>query len=290
MKRLLMFLAFVLAASIIHAQDNTAVDSLMAGETRTLYQILGVKKKALPEKMWPAYVRQLKKYHPSKTEGDKEKLLEMGKIAFAYNVLSRKNLKALYDAKGLDGIKNKVHPLKIMVPIMSKSGSVVDGYLYRSFNKYLKYPSSERKAGHQGMVTLSCVMGADNRLRDIKVVKSSGYPVLDSAAVQAAEKAGRNPLKRVVPAYSLEDGQPCDAICYISLPFYSNGSKMRPNPQYYRSSSNPVYRANNIYRQSNVNNGGYGFQFRLEVNPSVRIMAGSPKTKESTNGPDKGGL
>ena len=65
---------------------------------------------------------------------------------------------------------------------------------------------------------------------------------------------------------------------------------MRPNPQYYRSSSNPVYQANNIYRQSNVNNGGYGFQFRSEVNPSVRIMAGSPKTKESTNGPDKGGL
>ena len=45
------------------------------------------------------------------------------------------------------------------------------------------YPPLERRLGHEGTVTLKLVIAPDGAVVDAQVVKSSGYPGLDEAAV-----------------------------------------------------------------------------------------------------------
>ena len=42
MKRLFILLAFVLSASAIHAQSDMTAEDLMSGDSRSLYEVLGV--------------------------------------------------------------------------------------------------------------------------------------------------------------------------------------------------------------------------------------------------------
>lgn len=49
-----------------------------------------------------------------------------------------------------------------------------------------EYPEAERTAGHQGEVMVQLVMNTDGSVRAASVAKSSGFPVLDAAAVKAA--------------------------------------------------------------------------------------------------------
>lgn len=50
------------------------------------------------------------------------------------------------------------------------------------------YPSSSRRAGEQGTVLLTIVIGQDGRPVDISVARSSGYPALDESAVNAVRQ------------------------------------------------------------------------------------------------------
>jgi len=50
------------------------------------------------------------------------------------------------------------------------------------------YPSSARRAGHQGTVSLSFVVGSNGRVSSIRVTKSSGHRSLDSEALRTVSK------------------------------------------------------------------------------------------------------
>ena len=70
------------------------------------------------------------------------------------------------------------------------------------------YPSSARRAGHEGTVVLSFTVGANGRVSSVSVSKSSGHRSLDSAAVKAISRwkfaPARNGLGQAVSyRYSL---------------------------------------------------------------------------------------
>lgn len=52
----------------------------------------------------------------------------------------------------------------------------------------LKYPSVARRRGYQGAVVLEVLIDKDGKVADLKVLKSSGYQVLDRAAIQWVQK------------------------------------------------------------------------------------------------------
>ena len=50
------------------------------------------------------------------------------------------------------------------------------------------YPSSARRAGHEGTVTVNFTVGSNGRVSSVRVSKSSGHQSLDSAAVSTISK------------------------------------------------------------------------------------------------------
>lgn len=71
-----------------------------------------------------------------------------------------------------------------------------------------KYPSSARRAGHEGTVTLSFTVGSSGKVTSVRVAKSSGHSSLDNAALSAIRrwrfKPARNGLGQAVSySYSL---------------------------------------------------------------------------------------
>eukprot|EP00479_Gromia_sphaerica_P008432 TRINITY_DN31_c1_g1_i2.p1 TRINITY_DN31_c1_g1~~TRINITY_DN31_c1_g1_i2.p1 ORF type:complete len:441 (-),score=138.51 TRINITY_DN31_c1_g1_i2:242-1522(-) len=69
------------------------------------YDLLGVEKDATPQQIKKAFRKQAMKHHPDKG-GDAEKFKDMQK---AYEVLSDKEKRELYDAHGEDGLENGPH-------------------------------------------------------------------------------------------------------------------------------------------------------------------------------------
>ena len=65
-----------------------------------------------------------------------------------------------------------------------------------------KYPSAARRAGQQGTVTLSFTVGSSGKVTSVRVAKSSGYALLDNAALAAIRrwcfKPARNALGEAV--------------------------------------------------------------------------------------------
>ena len=55
--------------------------------------------------------------------------------------------------------------------------------------RYISYPMSARSKGWEGKVSVSFRLGPDGLARDIRVVASSGFSVLDRSAVAAVRKA-----------------------------------------------------------------------------------------------------
>jgi len=60
-----------------------------------------------------------------------------------------------------------------------------------SWFSYDDYPDSAVKAGEQGYVTISFLIGLDGRMTDCKVVRSSGYPRLDAIPCKVLTKRAR---------------------------------------------------------------------------------------------------
>jgi len=58
-----------------------------------------------------------------------------------------------------------------------------------------RYPQAARIAGLQGQLTLRFVLNGDGTLKEVQVVKSSGFPILDEEAVKA--------VKRAAPYYAI---------------------------------------------------------------------------------------
>jgi bla regulator protein BlaR1 len=65
------------------------------------------------------------------------------------------------------------------------------------------YPEQELKQNHQGVVTLRFLVGTDGKVKESLIMKSSGYPALDDAALAAISKCSFNP--------PMASGMPVDA-------------------------------------------------------------------------------
>ena len=57
------------------------------------------------------------------------------------------------------------------------------------------YPKGARQRGEEGNVDLELAISANGRVESVSVVRSSGYPELDAAAVRAAKNARFTPAK-----------------------------------------------------------------------------------------------
>ena len=51
-----------------------------------------------------------------------------------------------------------------------------------------RYPEQARRAGHEGLVMLNARVGADGRAQEVAVRASSGFPLLDEAALKAVQR------------------------------------------------------------------------------------------------------
>ncbi len=71
-----------------------------------------------------------------------------------------------------------------------------------------EYPAMARKGRMEGAVRVSCIISRNGELRETKVISSSGYAILDNAALRAVRSAGRFPS---VPS-RIKD----DPFCFIA--------------------------------------------------------------------------
>uniref|UniRef100_A0A060TFG4 ARAD1D15180p n=1 Tax=Blastobotrys adeninivorans TaxID=409370 RepID=A0A060TFG4_BLAAD len=71
------------------------------------YKILGVGRDASEKDIKKAYRRLSREYHPDKNPGNDEAAQKFVEIAGAYEVLSDKEQRAIYDRYGEDGLKNQ---------------------------------------------------------------------------------------------------------------------------------------------------------------------------------------
>lgn len=65
------------------------------------------------------------------------------------------------------------------------------------------YPEQASSQKQEGTVTLRFLIGADGKVKDARLLTSSGYPALDEAALVAISKCSFNP--------AVKDGKPVDA-------------------------------------------------------------------------------
>lgn len=65
------------------------------------------------------------------------------------------------------------------------------------------YPREELALGHQGTVTMSFLVGVDGAIVSSRVEKTSGFPALDQAALDALDKCRFTPARK--------DGQPAQS-------------------------------------------------------------------------------
>ena len=59
-----------------------------------------------------------------------------------------------------------------------------------------KYPKIALKRGYEGIVKLKILISKNGEVSDIKVIKSSGYTILDKSGIDAAKKSRFYPLKK----------------------------------------------------------------------------------------------
>ncbi|KAH3681006.1 hypothetical protein WICPIJ_008014 [Wickerhamomyces pijperi] len=87
--------AFLLAAAICVTAAST-----------DYYKLLGISKSASEKEIKSAYRAQSKKYHPDKNPGNEEAHQKFIEIGDAYEVLSDKEKRSIYDKYGVEGLKN----------------------------------------------------------------------------------------------------------------------------------------------------------------------------------------
>ncbi len=90
----------------------------------------------------------------------------------------------------------------------SVRGSVGEGELRARIGEavetYFYYPPLARRRGWEGEVVVAVRVDGDGRLSAIEVVASSGYRVLDSAAVDSLTRLARLPESADLPAAGIE--------------------------------------------------------------------------------------
>lgn len=82
-----------------------------------------------------------------------------------------------------------------------------------------RYPMDSRRAREQGTVVLSVLLSTDGRVSDIDIARSSGFPRLDRAALDAVRNWRWSPVMR--------DGNPVMARGVVTIPFILQGGDDR---------------------------------------------------------------
>lgn len=67
-------------------------------------------------------------------------------------------------------------------------------YLKEAIQREISYPAVARRMGWEGRVVVAFVILPDGAVRDVRVVRGSGFPVLDRSAVEAVRSASPFPL------------------------------------------------------------------------------------------------
>lgn len=85
----------------------------------------------------------------------------------------------------------------------------IDSLLKTEFKRYFFYPNTARRKNWQGDLVVSFVIHRDGRINNIVVTSSSGYSVLDHAAVQAVSRIQVLPtVKELALDHSIEKNLP----------------------------------------------------------------------------------
>ncbi|MGE4547372.1 MAG: energy transducer TonB [Desulfurella sp.] len=112
------------------------------------------------------------------------------------------------DSNQLDISKNTINQISVAnqaspkqsLPVESKSEDIVQtqnatqsiskadyAFLRKLIEKHLTYPYLARRNGYEGTVVVSFIL-EDSSLKNISIVKSSGYSILDKSAIDAIKK------------------------------------------------------------------------------------------------------
>ena len=83
--------------------------------------------------------------------------------------------------------------------------------LLRALLPYFEYPAVARRRGWQGRVRIGLLVEADGHLSRVELVESSGYALLDKAAMENV-----NQLRNVPGATQWLDGHTMDVILPVS--------------------------------------------------------------------------
>ena len=227
MKRLLILLAFVLAASAIHAQSDMTAEDLMSGDDRSLYEVLGVSQNA--EVTYNSLKKIINNNYPSKREVNLDNLDEIRKGVVAYSVLSTPELKDKYDIDGLKAVNDKVKVPVVSIPMYD--GEPWGAVFHSKCLLQVKYPKNEYRAKHWGLVKISYVLGADKTIRDARIEESCGFEALDKEALRAFKKAAKRGIRHLQPAISLTSGAPVDTRMEFGIHFDKRHISIAGTPQ-----------------------------------------------------------
>lgn len=75
----------------------------------------------------------------------------------------------------------------------SKSRAHVIAVIYQALNQHFTYPRLAQRRNWQGKVLLSIRVTASGKIKNIKLNQSSGYAILDQAAMSSLTKVGELP-------------------------------------------------------------------------------------------------
>ena len=73
------------------------------------------------------------------------------------------------------------------------------GFIQQRVNYHLVYPNEAKSKGWEGIVKVKFTLAGDGRVKDIDVAESSGYPLLDAAAILAIKDASPYPFPQDYP-------------------------------------------------------------------------------------------
>ena len=77
------------------------------------------------------------------------------------------------------------------------------GYIRKQILKKLVYPQRARRMGWQGQVKIRFVVDTSGKVKDLEVLETSGYPLLDRQALKAVKRAAPFPPPPVAAEISL---------------------------------------------------------------------------------------
>ena len=126
---------------------------------------------------------------------------------------------AASDAKPAESVARESVPQVVMETRPTHAVKVDHGWLAESLRRRLaelkRYPSTARLNGWEGKVVLRAVIRADGHLSEVKVHRSSGYDVLDNAAMEA--------IRMVCPLHMHQALGAAEVAVYVPM-VYSLGS------------------------------------------------------------------